>query len=72
VDSTTALWRLVDERIDTAHLSVIRAARFCARAAVGAAGTTPDHGGWLQLDVDATSASIIPTTKKTRPPDSGG
>ena len=33
VASTTTLWRLVDERIDAAHLPAIRAARAHARAA---------------------------------------
>jgi hypothetical protein len=32
VASTTTLWRLVDERIDAAHLPAIRAARAHARA----------------------------------------
>jgi hypothetical protein len=54
VASTTTLWRLVDERIDTAHLPAIRAARAHARARAWAAGAAPDHQGWLHLDVDAT------------------
>ena len=52
LDST--LWRLVDERIDAAHLPRIRAARAHARARAWAAGAAPDHEGWLHLDVDAT------------------
>jgi hypothetical protein len=49
--STTTMWRLVDQRIDAAHLPGIRAARASARAAAWAAGAP---GGWLHLDVDAT------------------
>lgn len=54
VGSTTTLWRCVDERIDTAHLPAIRAARAHARAAAWAAGAAPGRDGWLHLDVDAT------------------
>jgi hypothetical protein len=54
VGSTTTLWRLVDERIDAAHLPKVRAARAHARARAWAAGAAPDHDGWLHLDVDAT------------------
>ncbi len=54
VASTTTLWRLVDERIDAAHLPRIRAARAHARQRAWAAGAAPDHRGWLHLDVDAT------------------
>ena len=54
VASTTTLWRLVDERIDAAHLPAIRAARSHARARAWDAGAAPDHAGWLHLDVDAT------------------
>ncbi|MGA9676621.1 MAG: IS1380 family transposase [Mycobacterium sp.] len=54
VASTTTLWRLVDERIDAAHLPGIRAARAHARVRAWAAGAAPDRGGWLHLDVDAT------------------
>jgi len=39
--STTTMWRLVDERIDAAHLPGVRAARAGARAAAWAAGTAP-------------------------------
>ena len=52
--STTTMWRLVDERIDAAHLPGIRAARAAARAAAWEAGAAPDPGGWLHIDVDAT------------------
>ncbi|RFZ11910.1 hypothetical protein VIMS_03251 [Mycobacterium marinum] len=45
--STTTMWRLVDERIDTAHLPGIRAARASARAAAWAAGAAPATGAVL-------------------------
>ena len=41
--STTTMWRLVDQRIDAAHLPKIREARARARAAAWAAGATPDR-----------------------------
>ena len=52
--STTTMWRLVDSRVDAAHLPGIRAARTHARAAAWAAGAAPAAGEWLHLDVDAT------------------
>ena len=52
--STTTMWRLVDSRVDAAHLPGIRAARAHARAAAWAAGAAPAAGEWLHLDVDAT------------------
>ena len=52
--STTTMWRLVDSRVDAAHLPRIRAARTHARAAAWAAGAAPAAGEWLHLDVDAT------------------
>lgn len=52
--STTTMWRLVDERIDTAHLPGIRAARASARVAAWAAGAAPTIGEWLHIDIDAT------------------
>jgi Transposase DDE domain group 1 len=53
--STTTMWRLVDERIDAAHLPGVRAARAAARAAAWAAGAAPTGGqGWLHIDIDAT------------------
>lgn len=48
------MWRLVDERIDTAHLPGIHAARAAARAAAWAAGAAPAPGEWLHIDIDAT------------------
>jgi hypothetical protein len=52
--STTTLWRCVDERIDAAHLPLIRAARAHAREQAWAAGAAPDPAKGLVLDVDAT------------------
>jgi hypothetical protein len=52
--STTTMWRLVDERIDAAHLPRIHAARAVARAAAWAAGAAPAPGDWLHIDIDAT------------------
>ena len=71
--STTTMWRLVDERIDAAHLPGIRAARATARAAAWAAGAAPADGGWLHVDIDATlvidhsdnKELAAPTWKKT-------
>jgi hypothetical protein len=51
--STTTMWRLVDERIDAAHLPGVRAARAAARERAWKAGAAPT-GDWLTLDVDAT------------------
>ena len=52
--STTTMWRLVDKRMDAAHLPGIRAARAEARAAAWAAGAAPAVGGCLFIDLDAT------------------
>lgn len=52
--STTTMWRLVDERIDAAHLPGIHAARAAARAAAWTAGAAPAPGEWLHIDIDAT------------------
>ena len=52
--STTTMWRLVDERIDAAHLPGVRAARAAARAAAWEAGAAPARTGWLHIDIDAT------------------
>jgi len=52
--SSTTMWRLVDERIDAAHLPGIRAARAAARAAAWTAGAAPIAGRWLYIDIDAT------------------
>ncbi|MGY1994737.1 IS1380 family transposase [Mycolicibacterium fortuitum] len=71
--STTTMWRLIDERIDAAHLPGVRAARAAARAAAWQAGAAPTPGGWLHIDIDATlvidhsdnKAGATPTWKKT-------
>jgi hypothetical protein len=48
------MWRLVDQRIDAAHLPAIRAARAHAREVAWAAGAAPADGEWLYMDIDAT------------------
>jgi hypothetical protein len=50
--STTTMWRLVDERIDAAHLPGVRAARAGARAAAWQAGAAHVAGDWLHIDID--------------------
>ena len=71
--STTTMWRLVDQRIDAAHLPKIRDARAVARAAAWAAGAAPTRGRPLYIDLDATlvidhsdnKAQAAPTWKKS-------
>lgn len=71
--STTTMWRLVDERIDAAHLPKVRTARAAAREAAWAAGAAPRAGEPLYIDIDATlvidhsdnKAQAAPTWKKT-------
>ncbi|GAT15911.1 transposase, IS4 family protein, partial [Mycolicibacterium thermoresistibile] len=71
--STTTMWRLVDERIDAAHLPAVRAARAAARAAAWDAAAAPADQDWLHIDLDATlvidhsdnKAGATPTWKKT-------
>ena len=71
--STTTMWRLVDTRIDAAHLPRVRAARAAARAAAWAAGAAPAAGIPLYIDIDATlvidhsdnKADAAPTWKKS-------
>lgn len=71
--STTTMWRLVDQRIDSAHLPGVRRARAAARAAAWAAGAAPLAGQPLYIDVDATlvidhsdnKANAAPTWKKS-------
>lgn len=71
--STTTMWRLVDERIDAAHLPAVRVARAGARAAAWAAGAAPAPGDWLHIDIDATlvidhsdnKGGATPTWKKS-------
>lgn len=52
--STTTMWRLIDERIDAAHLPAVQRARAAARAAAWEAGAAPATDGWLHIDIDAT------------------
>ena len=72
--STTTMWRLIDERIDAAHLPGVQAARAAARAAAWAAGAAPTtEADWLHIDIDATlvidhsdnKTGAAPTWKKT-------
>ncbi|MGA9375318.1 MAG: IS1380 family transposase, partial [Mycobacterium sp.] len=71
--STTTMWRLVDGKIDAAHLPGIRAARAHARQKAWAAGAAPARGQWLHVDIDATitidhsdrKQLAAPTWKKT-------
>lgn len=71
--STTTMWRLVDARIDAAHLPRVRAARAAARSAAWRAGAAPAAGEWLHIDIDATlvidhsdaKIGAAPTWKKT-------
>ena len=72
--STTTMWRLVDERIDAAHLPA-RAGGPGSSAGQrrGRPGPPPPPGGWLHVDIDATlvidhsdnKAGAAPTWKKT-------
>ena len=52
--SLTTTWRLLDERIDAAHLSGVKTARATARAAAWAAGAAPKADETLVMDVDAS------------------
>ena len=71
--STTTMWRLVDSRIDAAHLPKVRGARAAARAVAWAAGAAPPTGQPLYIDIDATlvidhsdnKAEAAPTWKKS-------
>ena len=71
--STTTMWRLIDQRIDAAHLPTMRTARAAARASAWAAGAAPSGDGWLHIDIDATlvidhsdnKAGAAPTWKKS-------
>ena len=65
--STTTMWRLVDQRIDAAHLPGIRAARAPARAAAWAAGRPRRQGSGCTSTSMPPSPSTIPTTRRTRP-----
>ena len=71
--STTTMWRLIDRRIDAAHLPKVRQARAAARAAAWAAGAAPTRDRPLHIDIDATlvidhsdnKAQAAPTWKKS-------
>ena len=71
--STTTMWRLVDQRVDAAHLPGVRAARVAARTKAWDAGAAPVAGEWLHIDIDATlvidhsdaKQDAAPTWKKT-------
>ncbi|MGV9714347.1 IS1380 family transposase, partial [Gordonia sp. NPDC003424] len=53
--STTTMWRLIDQRINAAHLESVIAARNIARARAWEAGAAPSpECDWLRIDVDAT------------------
>jgi len=54
VASQTTTWRLLDQRVDAAHLPAVKTARATARAAVWAAGGAPMAGETIALDVDAS------------------
>ena len=54
VASLTTTWRMLDQRVDTAHLAGIKRARAAARVAAWAAGAAPPEGETLILDVDAS------------------
>lgn len=54
VASLTTTWRLLDQRLDLAHLAGVKSARAAARAAAWEAGAAPQAGQPLVLDVDAS------------------
>ena len=54
VASLTTTWRLLDQRLDLAHLAGVKTARAAARAVAWAAGAAPQAGLPLVLDVDAS------------------
>ena len=54
VASVTTSWRLIDQRIDAAHLLGVKKARSQAREKVWAVGAAPAAGSTLVIDVDAT------------------
>jgi hypothetical protein len=53
VASVTTAWRLLDQRLDAAHLAGVKAARAGARAGAWAAGAAPPDGA-VVIDIDAT------------------
>src|SRR5664279_6148282 len=54
VASVTTAWRLIDARVDAAHLAGVKAARAVARTVAWDAGAAPAVGEMLVMDVDAT------------------
>lgn len=54
VASVTTTWRMLDERVDAAHLELVKKARAAARVKAWAAGAAPAPGQTLTMDVDAT------------------
>jgi len=54
VASVSTAWRLIDARVDAAHLSGVKAARAAARCAAWAAGAAPPKAAELVMEVDAT------------------
>lgn len=54
VASVTTAWRLLDQRVDAAHLAGLKSARATARVNAWAAGAAPGPGAALIIDVDAT------------------
>ena len=65
--STTTMWRLVDQRIDAAHLPKVRSARAAARAAAWTAGAAPPAGQPLYIDIDAKANP----PRREEPPNTG-
>ena len=63
VASVTTAWRLIDARVDAAHLAGVKAARSVARAAAWAAGAAPSSPSHTELGQSAFTA----VTWKGRP-----
>lgn len=71
--SITTMWRLVDSRIDAAHLPKVLDARDATRAAARAAGAAPPAGAPLYFDIEAAlvidhsdnKQEAAPTKKKS-------
>lgn len=64
--STTTMWRLVDQRIDAAHLRAVRAARAAARAAAWAAEAAQPAGQPLYIDICRRHVSHRPLRQTSR------
>lgn len=54
VASVTTTWRLLDQRLDAAHLVGVKTARADARVVAWAAGAAPAEGAAVIVDIDAT------------------